>query len=482
MPDTEEIERIHCLTGEILRKASTREGTCLFRGEPECYPVVSTGLWRACPEGKDEMFDIGQMEQEIVERARDYTTLADPEEEILAEIQHFGGLTNLLDFTDDYLVASFFASVKSGEADGRVVLHWPDSERVIRPKHTNHRVVFQKSVFVRPRRGFIVPDALEEVVVVPRDLKASMLTFLERYHGISERSVYNDIHGFIRQQNPSRSGYAASFRSSLGSPHHREGPRLGDCVVAGLDKVKRISARYYHHQRGMDYTDCMGSVFVLDTMTKGPGKRIELRPDGVVHLLTHCIEHKVGGVRLEEAYCWRGVARLFQDSDELAAADFERALELDGELAEAYHGRASLRIQQGDAESAKADLEDALRLDPGLRPALIDRGNMLLEDGALDAAIRDFDAAMAGSRMPDGLPLMSNYTWFRDGRFLRAVARCMQEDWHNAEVDLAWARQGGLRIASSFRSKFGGVERFEEKYGVRLPCSLKTQLHVLEDG
>ena len=479
MTDTAEMEKIHCLTGEILRKASTREGVCLFRGEPECYPVVSTGLWRSCPESKDEMFDIGQMEEEIVERARNYTTLTDPEE-ILAEIQHFGGLTNLLDFTDDYLVALFFACVKNGEADGRVVLHWPDSERVIRPKHTNHRVVFQKSVFVRPRRGFIVPDADEEIVVVPRDLKVSMLTFLERYHGISERSVYNDIHGFIRQQNPSRSEYAASYRSSLGSTRNREGPHLGDCVAAGLNRVKRISARYYRHQRGMDYTDCMGSVFVLDTLTKGAGKRIELQADGVIQLLTHCIEHKIDGVTLEEAYCWRGAARLFQDLDDLAAADFEQALELDGELAEAYHGRANLRIRQGDGESAKDDLEGALRLDPGLHAALIDRGNMLLKDGALDAAIRDFDAAMAESRMPrPGLPLMSNYTWFRDGRFFRAVARCMQEDWHNAEVDLAWARQGGLRIASSFRSKFGGVERFEEQYGVRLPCSLKTQLHVL---
>ena len=481
MPDTEEIERIHCLTGEILRKASAREGACLFRGEPKCYPVVSTGLWRACPEGKDEMFDIGQMEQEIVERARDYTTLVDPEE-ILSEIQHFGGLTNLLDFTDDYLVALFFACVKSGEADGRVVLHWPDSERVIKPKHTNHRAVFQKSVFVRPRRGFIVPDAVEEIVVVPRDLKVGMLTFLKRYHGVSEKSVYNDIHGFIRQQKPSRSGYLASFRSSLGSPHHREDPRLDDCVAAGLDRVKRISARYYRHQRGMNYTDRMGSVFILDTSTKGPGKRIELQPDGVVQLLTHCIEYKVGGIGLEEAYCWRGAARLFQDSVELAAADFERALELDGELAEAYHGRASLRIQLGYAESAKPDLEDALRLDPKLHAALIDRGNMLLEDGELEAGIRDFDAAMAGSRMPQpGLPLVSNYTWFRDGRFFRAVANCIQEDWYNAEVDFAWARQGGLRIASSFRSKFGGVERFEEKYGVSLPCSLKTQLHVLEE-
>ncbi len=70
--------------------------------------------------------------------------------EILTEIQHFGGATNLIDFTDDYLIALFFASVKGDGKDGRVVLHWPETDTLVRPKQTINRVVFQKSVFVRP--------------------------------------------------------------------------------------------------------------------------------------------------------------------------------------------------------------------------------------------------------------------------------------------------------------------------------------------
>ena len=271
MPEAEEIDRIHGLMGDTLRKASAREGRCLFRGEPECYPIVSTGLCRACPESKDEMFDIGRMEREIVERARDYTTLEDYKE-ILAEIQHFGGATNLLDFTDDYLIALFFAGSQSPTADGRVVLHWPDSKTVIRPKQTNHRVVFQKSVFVWPQRGFIVPDPVEETVVVPHDIKAGMLTFLERFHGISERSVYNDIHGYIRHQNPSRSQYATEFREGLGKPDYGAGSDVGECLAAGVEKVERVSARYYMHQRGMEYADGLRSEFVLRTTTDGPEK------------------------------------------------------------------------------------------------------------------------------------------------------------------------------------------------------------------
>ena len=89
--------------GEVVRKSSRRQGSCLYRGEPECYPIVSSGLYRKCPDCEDEVFDIDRLEREIVERARQYTTL-DGNDEILAEIQHFGGATNLLDFTDDYLV------------------------------------------------------------------------------------------------------------------------------------------------------------------------------------------------------------------------------------------------------------------------------------------------------------------------------------------------------------------------------------------
>ena len=117
--------------GEILRKSSRREGICLFRGEPVCYPIVSSSLYRNCPDCRNEAFDIAALEKEIVQRARAYTNVTD-DDEILAEIQHFGGSTNLLDFTDDYLVALFFASADRQEEHGRVVLHWPNSKAVVR--------------------------------------------------------------------------------------------------------------------------------------------------------------------------------------------------------------------------------------------------------------------------------------------------------------------------------------------------------------
>ena len=70
MPDARQLERIQGLMGEIVRKSSEREGTCVFRGEPECYSVVSSGLYRKRPDSENEAFDIGRIEQEIAENAR----------------------------------------------------------------------------------------------------------------------------------------------------------------------------------------------------------------------------------------------------------------------------------------------------------------------------------------------------------------------------------------------------------------------------
>ena len=320
-----------------------------------------------------------------------------------------------------------------------------------------------------------MPDTSEETVVVPGGLKASILTFLERFHGISERSVYNDIHGYIRHQDPRRSRYVAELRETVAKARRDPSFDLGCYRSAKLDRIELVRMRHYSHQKGMDYVDGARSEFAIRTAGEtGPATRhfVELEPEEVVDLLTHCMNKNDGSVQLKDAYCWRGIARLFQGSDDVALRDFEEALERDAELAAAYHGRASVYRQRGDVDRAMADLEKALDLDPHLLAALIDRGNLHRDNGALEDARRDFDAVVARSR--NG----SNYTWFRDGHFYRALARCIQNDWPGAESDLECARREGLRVASSFRNIFGGVAKFEAEYDLRMPSIVATVLYV----
>ena len=82
--------------------------------------------------------------------------------EILSQLQHNGGETNLIDFTTDFLTALFFAC--DGEPDGTLVVSYcylkleRKGTAWIEPKIPVHRVIAQKSVFVRPDKGFVEPN------------------------------------------------------------------------------------------------------------------------------------------------------------------------------------------------------------------------------------------------------------------------------------------------------------------------------------
>ena len=356
-----------------------------------------------------------------------------------------------------------------------MVSHWPESATVVRPKHTMNRIVSQKSVFVRPRRGFIVPDNGEETVVVPSDVKGCILTFLERFHGISERTVYNDIHGFIRHQTPSRSCYARTFREALARPRRDPIGELRHCLQAQFIDIRSIGMRHAYHQRGVVYEDGKTSEYFITQipMTSGPSisHHFELTAEEVVGLFTILIEEERPATRMAESYSRRGEAHLYQGASDLAVRDFDEALDRDAKMPEAYHGRGNAYKQLGIADRATADLEEALRLKPELAAALIDRGNMHREGGSLEEAIRDFDAAIAIMRTG----VYDGPTRVGDGLFFRAVARCAREDWVKAKGDLEAARQEGVLVASSFRAIRDGRPGFED---LTMPSDVATMLHV----
>lgn len=108
--------------------------------------------------------NVEEVQKEEVDAAKRYTRKAD-EFEILTEIQHFGGKTNLIDFTADYCIALFFASESFPFEDGRIILQ--DKTGAIKgwirePQNPDltSRVRGQKSVFVQPPDEFIKPDVV----------------------------------------------------------------------------------------------------------------------------------------------------------------------------------------------------------------------------------------------------------------------------------------------------------------------------------
>ena len=185
----------------VITSLASSQGGYIFRGESECYASISSSLYRELYEIDIEHFDIMEAQRRQLEHARQF--IKETEDlKVLAEIQHRGGKTNLIDFTTDLNIALFFACRFSGDSDGRVILlpqqEWPDYT-ITRAVQPSAMADAQKSMFVIPRNGYI--DDLDVIVVpVPRELKVDILQHLKNTYGITIGTVYNDISGFIRHQ------------------------------------------------------------------------------------------------------------------------------------------------------------------------------------------------------------------------------------------------------------------------------------------
>ena len=198
---------------ELTRKSAS--GNYIYRGERMPYPKVTSSLYRLYEDIEAEHFDIEVVQTEILAQARWYTRYTGEvnDFEILSQLQHNGGATNLIDFTKDYLIALFFACDGEPTKAGRVILlsETGAAYEVEEPRSPVHRVIAQKSVFVRPNAGFVEPDSM---VTIDSTLKPTVLEYLRSHHDISTETIYNDLHGFIRHQGIHQSAYTEFHKAS----------------------------------------------------------------------------------------------------------------------------------------------------------------------------------------------------------------------------------------------------------------------------
>ena len=129
----------------------------------------------------------------------------------LAEIQHYGGSTILIDFTKSLKVALFFACENKDklDEDGRLMLLPKENEGKmwdrISPSKSFTRYRKQESVLVVPKIGCLFPngsaspsenDDIQCVLFnIPKELKQDILEYLENLprEGVTHKSL--DIHG-----------------------------------------------------------------------------------------------------------------------------------------------------------------------------------------------------------------------------------------------------------------------------------------------
>ena len=140
---------------EIAEKSAN--GNYIYRGEPKYYDKVSSTLYRQYEDDIEaEYFEIEIAQGEMLKEAKDYIHETDEEFEILTQLQHYGGKTNLIDFTTDYLVALFFACDGFFDEPGRVILLREGAQRenrVEKPRSVINRVRDQEEYIRSTTQG-----------------------------------------------------------------------------------------------------------------------------------------------------------------------------------------------------------------------------------------------------------------------------------------------------------------------------------------
>ena len=315
---------------EIEEKSAS--GDYIYRGEPEHYEEnhgrISSSLWRLSAKhlwlNRDGglTFGMEDMHTLILKEARCYTESDKNDFDLLSEIQHYGGATNLIDFTIDYRIALFFACDGFPSKSGRVILlsRTPainEKYSIKEPRGPERRSIAQKSIFVQPPHG-VIEDEDYCVIDIPKDLKTPILRHLRQYHGIFTRKIYNDLQGYIKYQGIHQEAYI----------HLASG--LFDTTQGRLNEEEN-----YYNRAIMEINEA-----------------IKLNPD------------------FAEAYLARGMVYYNQGDYARAIEDLTHAIQLDSDNSEAYINRGEVYSTQEDYVRAAEDFRRAMQLDPNNRQVL----------------------------------------------------------------------------------------------------------------
>lgn len=352
-------------------RGQSSQGEYVYRGEAEHYDKISSTLYRKYKELiQADQFDIQIAQKEMLEQVRAYTDFTD-ETDVLTELQHYGGKTNLIDFTTDYLIALFFACDGSPNEDGRVILLNKNSKQGIissPKKNQNNRVISQKSIFFQSPKGYL--DEKDYVVIpIPKELKQPVLNYLRKYHGIETHIIYNDILGYIKNQEKHQGAYTEFF---IGLTFQEKG-KYGE-AIKHYDKAIRINP-----QHAVVYNNRGAANGVL-----GKHKEAIVDYDEAIRI----------GPQDDKAYYNRGNAKKALDQCSQAIADYDRAIGINPHDAESYNNRGTAKGVLGMYDQAIADFDQAIRINPQHAEAYNNRGNTNKKIGEYEKARVDLQRAL----------------------------------------------------------------------------------------
>lgn len=370
-----------CTVQDIIHVIETKSagGGYIYRGESQLYGKISSTLWREYG-NESENFNIEIIQQEMLAASKKHIGTDEANDlEILTQIQHYGGKTNLIDFTSDYLIALFFACDDHPREDGRVILQKVDSisNMIMRPRNPQHRIIAQKSIFLRVPNGFIQPHK-NDIVIIPSNLKQPLLKHLRNYHDISAENIYNDLHGFIKRQ-PHHGGFYTYFYKGITCDNNGECEEAiehyTDAIQLNPSLLEAYSNRAFNYKKIGQYADALKDCNSVVELNRNDPRAYYNRSilyndigevDKVIEDLTKVIELDPYSI---SAYNDRGLSYKDKGEFDNAIEDYNKAIELDPHNPIPYNNRGSAYLDMGEVDRAIEDCNKAVNLIPNFASA-----------------------------------------------------------------------------------------------------------------
>ena len=465
-------KRVKTLSSFMKWLEQFNDGQYLFRGvSKDTYEMEASTYRRLPKEDSKTPNKLLKINKELIDQARllghdlkDGHRFSDLE--LLAELQHFGAATCLIDFSRNAQIALWFACQQSssGAANGKVVAVRADdpirfktvipklvTEKDIdyffegdengryplyqwQPKQQNNRVIAQQSVFIFG--GSPIEVAAECIIL--ENSKPEILSALDRSASITEASIYPDFDGFARlhAQNkpyiePDVQGYLQSGISA------QMENKLDDAItyyneVISLDPDSPILAETLA-VRGYLYANKREYDLALADWTKA----IDLDPEdagvyrnrGTAYLFKGDFDSAIQDLNKaidldpEEAgvYNNRGLAYTGKSDFDLAIQDHSKAIDLAPEDANAYNNRGLACAGKSDFDSAIQDFNKAIDLDPEYAGAYNNRGHAYTGKSDFDLAIQDYSKAIDLASEDAGAYSNRGTAYYRKGDFDSAI-------------------------------------------------------------
>lgn len=448
-----EPHRVENLIEFIEWSTQFSDGQYLFRGVSNDVYEIKASTYRRLPElGGNNPNKLLEINKRLIEDARSLghdqkngQQLSDLE--LLAELQHFGAATCLIDFSRSALIALWFACQQSSaekETNGKVFAVRGDNPAHFKtinpnlikqdidcffkpdernkkwlyqwePKLQNNRIIAQHSVFI-----FGTPqiEVEAECIIIENGKrkikrnKQKILESLEQLSDITEASMYPDFDGFARLHAHDKPYIESNARSYLRRGNEAQKNGNSDDAISYYTEVIRLAPAHpgivaeAHNNRGIAY-DGEGEV---DRAIEDYSKSIELKSDfdhvyfnrGNAYHTKHDYDRAIAdftkAVELKpdfaEAYTNLGLAYQNKDDYDCAIRKHDIAIDLNPNYAEAYFNRGSAYKSKDNYDHALADFTKSIELRPNFAGAYNHRGVVHLDRDNHDFAIADFTKAI----------------------------------------------------------------------------------------